>query len=44
MPNQTITLNLTTRTLRRLDVDTGGWVLLQIVPAALHIMPVRAES
>jgi len=41
MPGQTITLNLTTRLLRRLQVGAGGWVQLLIAPGALHIMPVR---
>lgn len=41
MPGQTITLNLTTRLLRRLQVGAGGWVQLLIAPGALHIMPVK---
>ena len=41
LPSQTITLNLTTRLLGRLEVEAGGWVQLLIAPAALHIMPVR---
>ena len=41
LPSQTITLNLTSRLLRRLDVGAGGWVQLLIAPGALHIMPVR---
>jgi molybdate transport system ATP-binding protein len=41
LPGQTLTLNLTTRLLRRLQVETGGWVQLLIAPQALHIMPVR---
>ena len=44
LPGQVITLNLTTRLLRRLNVEAGGWVQLLIVPAALHIMPVRAAA
>ncbi len=44
LPGQAITLNLTTRLLRRLNVEAGGWVQLLIAPAALHIMPVRASS
>lgn len=44
LPGQVITLNLTTRLLRRLGVAAGGWVQLLIAPAALHIMPVRAAS
>jgi molybdate transport system ATP-binding protein len=43
MPSQTITLNLTSRLLRRLQVGSGGWVQLQIAPEALHIMPVRTK-
>ena len=43
LPSQTITLNLTSRLLRRLDVGAGGWVQLLIAPAALHIMPVRTS-
>ncbi len=41
LPGQILTLNLTTRLLGRLQVDTGGWVQLLIAPQALHIMPVR---
>lgn len=41
LPSQTLTLNLTTRLLLRLQAQTGGWVLLLIAPQALHIMPVR---
>ena len=41
LPSQTITLNLTTRLLERLQVQAGGWVQLLIAPGALHIMPVR---
>jgi molybdate transport system ATP-binding protein len=41
LPSQTITLNLTSRLLQRLQVGSGGWVQLLISPAALHIMPVR---
>jgi len=41
LPSQTITLNLTSRLLRRLDVDAGAWIQLLIAPGALHIMPVR---
>ncbi|WP_090142029.1 ABC transporter ATP-binding protein [Limnohabitans sp. DM1] len=41
LPSQTITLNLTSRVLRRLQVGAGGWVQLLIAPGALHIMPVR---
>jgi molybdate transport system ATP-binding protein len=43
LPSQTITLNLTSRLLRRLQVVSGNWVQLQIVPEALHIMPVRTK-
>jgi molybdate transport system ATP-binding protein len=43
LPSQTITLNLTSRLLQRLQVDSGGWVQLQIAPEALHIMPVRTK-
>ena len=43
LPSQTITLNLTSRLLRRLQVGAGGWVQLLIAPGALHIMPVRAK-
>jgi molybdate transport system ATP-binding protein len=41
LPEQRITLNLTTRVLDRLRVSTGGGVQLLIAPGALHIMPVR---
>jgi molybdate transport system ATP-binding protein len=41
LPSQTITLNLTSRLLQRLQVGAGGWVQLHIAPGALHIMPVR---
>ena len=44
LPGQTLTLNLTTRLLGRLQVDTGGWVQLLIAPGALHIMPVREKA
>jgi molybdate transport system ATP-binding protein len=43
LPSQTITLNLTSRLLRRLQVASGSWVQLQIAPEALHIMPVRTK-
>ncbi|WP_291936875.1 ABC transporter ATP-binding protein [Limnohabitans sp.] len=43
LPSQTITLNLTSRLLRRLQVGAGGWVQLLIAPGALHIMPVRTK-
>ena len=43
LPSQTITLNLTTRLLDRLQVKAGGWVQLMIAPGALHIMPVRTK-
>jgi molybdate transport system ATP-binding protein len=43
LPSQTITLNLTSRLLQRLQVVSGGWVQLQIAPEALHIMPVRTK-
>lgn len=43
LPSQTITLNLTTRLLDRLQTQAGGWVQLQIAPGALHIMPVRTK-
>jgi molybdate transport system ATP-binding protein len=43
LPSQTITLNLTSRLLQRLQVDSGSWVQLQIAPEALHIMPVRTK-
>jgi molybdate transport system ATP-binding protein len=43
LPSQTITLNLTTRLLDRLQTQAGGWVHLQIAPGALHIMPVRTK-
>jgi molybdate transport system ATP-binding protein len=41
MPSQTLTLNLTTRLLARLQAAPDAWVQLLIAPAALHIMPVR---
>jgi molybdate transport system ATP-binding protein len=41
LPEQRITLNLTTRVLDRLKVSAGGCVQLLIAPGALHIMPVR---
>jgi molybdate transport system ATP-binding protein len=44
LPDQAITLNLTTRLLDRLKACTGGWVQLVIAPEALHIMPVREAS
>ncbi|PUE39319.1 ABC transporter ATP-binding protein [Limnohabitans sp. Bal53] len=43
LPSQTITLNLTSRLLRRLQVGAGAWVQLLIAPGALHIMPVRTK-
>ncbi|PIT77096.1 ABC transporter ATP-binding protein [Limnohabitans sp. G3-2] len=43
LPSQTITLNLTTRLLDRLQVQAGGWLQLLIAPGALHIMPVRTK-
>lgn len=43
MPSQTITLNLTSSLLRRLEVGAGGWVQLLVAPQALHIMPVRTK-
>ena len=43
LPSQTITLNLTSRLLRRLQVSAGGWVQLLIAPRALHIMPLRTK-
>jgi molybdate transport system ATP-binding protein len=43
LPSQTITLNLTSRLLQRLQVSCGSWVQLQIAPEALHIMPVRTK-
>ena len=43
LPSQTITLNLTTRLLDRLQAQAGGWVQLLIAPGALHIMPVRTK-
>jgi molybdate transport system ATP-binding protein len=43
LPSQTITLNLTSRLLQRLQVASGSWVQLQIAPGALHIMPVRTK-
>ncbi|MEK7345723.1 MAG: ABC transporter ATP-binding protein [Pseudomonadota bacterium] len=44
LPGQTITLNLTTRLLARLQVGAGGWIQLLIAPGALHIMPVREAA
>ena len=44
LPSQSLTLNLTTRLLERLQVHTGGWVQLLIAPGALHIMPVRESA
>lgn len=44
LPSQTLTLNLTTRLLERLQVQAGGWVQLLITPGALHIMPVRESA
>ena len=44
LPAQTLTLNLTTRVLSRLQVAAGGWVQLLIAPAALHIMPVKETA
>ena len=44
LPGQTLTLNLTSRLLRRLQVQTGGWVQLRIAPGALHIMPLRDRA
>lgn len=44
LPDQRITLNLTTRVLDRLEVSTGGWVQLLIAPGAVHIMPVRESA
>ena len=41
LPEQRITLNLTTRVLDRLKVSAGCGVQLLIAPGALHIMPVR---
>ena len=41
LPDQLITLNLTGRVLHRLGVGPGQWVQLELVPEALHIMPVR---
>ncbi|PUE35151.1 ABC transporter ATP-binding protein [Limnohabitans sp. Jir72] len=41
LPDQCITLNLTTRVLDRLQAAAGAWVQLLIAPGALHIMPVR---
>jgi molybdate transport system ATP-binding protein len=41
LPDQCITLNLTTRVLDRLQATAGSWVQLLIAPGALHIMPVR---
>jgi molybdate transport system ATP-binding protein len=43
LSKQTITLNLTSRVLGRLQVDVGSWVQLRIAPEALHIMPVRTK-
>jgi molybdate transport system ATP-binding protein len=43
LPGQTITLNLTSRLLGRLQVGAGDWVQLLIAPGALHIMPVRTK-
>jgi molybdate transport system ATP-binding protein len=43
LPSQTLTLNLTTRLLDRLQVQAEGWVQLLIAPGALHIMPVRTK-
>ncbi|WP_295523315.1 ABC transporter ATP-binding protein [Limnohabitans sp. Rim8] len=43
LPGQTLTLNLTTRLLDRLQVQAEGWVQLLIAPGALHIMPVRTK-
>jgi molybdate transport system ATP-binding protein len=43
LPGQTLTLNLTTRLLDRLQAQAGGWVQLLIAPGALHIMPVRTK-
>jgi molybdate transport system ATP-binding protein len=43
LPSQTITLNLTSRLLRRLQVGSGDWVQLLIAPGALHIMPLRTK-
>ena len=43
LPSQTITLNLTSRLLGRLDAGAGAWVQLLIAPEALHIMPVRTK-
>jgi molybdate transport system ATP-binding protein len=43
LSSQTITLNLTSRLLQRLQVGSGSWVQLQIAPEALHIMPVRTK-
>jgi molybdate transport system ATP-binding protein len=43
LPSQTITLNLTSRLLQRLQVVSGSWAQLQIAPEALHIMPVRTK-
>ena len=44
LPDQRITLNLTTRVLDRLQVSAGAWVQLLIAPGALHIMPLREVS
>ena len=43
LPGQTITLNLTSRLLGRLQVGAGAWIQLLIAPGALHIMPVRTK-
>lgn len=43
LSSQTITFNLTSRLLQRLQVGSGSWVQLQIAPEALHIMPVRTK-
>jgi len=44
LPQQCITLNLTTRVLDRLQASAGTWVQLLIAPGALHIMPVREAT
>ena len=44
VPDQRITLNLTTRVLDRLQASVGGGVQLLIAPGALHIMPVREAA
>lgn len=41
MPAQTLTLNLSTRLMARLQAVSGAWLELLIAPGALHIMPVR---